>query len=233
MLIAGLAKNSCVDYPGKLACVVFCPGCNMDCFYCHNRDIIGPPEQAPQRLSTAEVMAFLEKRKNQLEAVVVSGGEPTLQKDLFPFLEQVKSMGYLVKLDSNGRSPQQIQEIYVRGLVDYFAIDYKAPLARYTEICGPGADGAAALKTIRLLKMARAPFEVRTTVIPQLAEADLLQMANELPPLPRYVLNPYRVPPHYKEADRELILAKPYTKEEIDAMAEKMREWQPNMVATQ
>jgi len=232
MLIAGIAKNSCVDYPGELACVLFCQGCDLDCFYCHNRAIIGPLGAGMARLDNKEVMAFLNKRAGLIDAVVISGGEPTLQKDLIPFMETVKSLGYKVKLDTNGRSPQVINAVLEKGICDYFAVDYKAPLARYEEFCGKGADGSKVLQVIRLLKMAGVAFEVRTTVVPQLDLNDLRKMADELPPLPRYVLNPYRIPPQYREADKDRILKKAYTKTEIAAFAEAIKDLQSNTVST-
>lgn len=224
MNIAGWVKSSFVDYPGLIACVLFVPGCNYDCFYCHNRQLLGG---AQQLLPPDDVLAFLRRRAAQLDAVVVTGGEPTLQPDLPAFLAQLKAMGYRVKLDTNGASPQVVAQTLKQGLCDLYAVDYKAPLSRYGEIAGGNADAAPVRQTIELLLAAGAAFEVRTTVIPQLTQADLLQMAAELPPVPRFTLNRYRKPENYRPCDEARVLQTPYTQAEIAAMAEAIRAVQP------
>lgn len=226
MKIAGLVKSSFVDYPGLLACVLFVPGCNFDCFYCHNRPLLG---SAPPSLPMDGVMAFLQKRVGQLDGVVVTGGEPTLQPDLLPFLHELKALGYRVKLDTNGSSPQVVKLTLEQNLCDYYAVDDKAPQSRYREIGGDGADANAVLATIGLLAQAKVDFEVRTTVIPQLTTEDLLQMARELPVVPRLVLNPYRKPDIWKPCDEARVSQTPYTRAEIAAMAEALRTLQPGV----
>jgi pyruvate formate lyase activating enzyme len=228
MKIAGMVKNSFVDYPGKVACVVFVPLCNYDCFYCHNRHLI---HDAPEVLREEDVLAFLQKRVGMLDGVVVTGGEPTLQKDLIPFLAKIKALGYAIKLDTNGSRPDVVQEVLATGLCDTFAVDYKAPFRRYPEICGAGADAGKVLDTIELLRNANVPFEVRTTVVPQLALADLLTMARELPPVPRYALNRYRKPETWLPADEERVNQTPYTQAELQELAAAVREVQPGTVS--
>ncbi|MCE5344150.1 MAG: anaerobic ribonucleoside-triphosphate reductase activating protein [Eubacteriales bacterium] len=227
MKIAGMVKNSFVDYPGRVACVVFVPLCNYDCFYCHNRPLI---QNAPETLREEEVLAFLQKRVGMLDGVVVTGGEPTLQKDLMPFLAKIKALGYPVKLDTNGSRPAIVHQVLDAGLCDYFAVDYKAPFRQYPEICGTGADAGKVLDTIGLLINAHADFEVRTTVIPQFSRDDLLTMARELPKVPRYVLNRYRKPENYLPADEGRINQTPYTQREIEELATVVREVQPGAV---
>lgn len=228
MRIAGLIKTSLVDYPGLVACVLFLPGCNYDCFYCHNPSLLkGEYQIIPQET----VMAFLRKRRGKLDAVVISGGEPTLQEDLIPFIAEIRLLGYQVKLDTNGAHPQVVQQLLDKNLCHYYAVDYKAPLSRYEEICGPGADGSKTLETIGLLLKQDIPFQVRTTVIPQLKQEDLLQMAKELPPLPLYVLNPYRRPTGFFPHHEEKVSLKPYTPEEIAALAQGISSVQPHVKA--
>ena len=226
MKIAGLVKSSFVDYPGLPASVLFVPGCNYDCFYCHNRQLLGV---SPPNLTLDEVMVFLKKRVTQLDGVVITGGEPTLQPDLIPFLHEVKALGYRVKLDTNGSSPEIVKQVLEQSLCDYYAVDYKAPQSRYHEICGSNANTGSVLATIGLLLQAKADFEVRTTVIPQLSQDDLMQMAEELPTVPRFVLNRYRKPDSYKPGDETRVLQTPYTKAEITAMAEAIRTIQPGV----
>jgi len=227
MIFAGIQKNSLVDYPGLVSCVLFTPGCNYDCFYCHNRALLSGPYEI---LNRDAIHRFLEKRAGLLDAVVVTGGEPTLQPDLIETLQDLHAMGYQVKLDTNGSNPTIVSKVLESGVCNYFAVDYKAPALRYEEICGPDAHAADVHKTIHLLLQSSVPFEIRTTVIPQLTEADMLQMAHELPPVPRWTLNRYRKPEKYKSCDEIRINAVPWTQEQIDCFADKMVQLQPNMV---
>jgi len=227
MIFAGMVKNSLIDYPGMISCVLFVPGCNYDCFYCHNRFLLSGEYD---KLDLEDVKDFLQKRLELIDAVVISGGEPTLQNNLIPYLEKIKNMGYKIKLDTNGSYPQVIEEILEKGLVDYFAVDYKAPKARYKEICGNKADVEKVLETINLLLAKGVDFEVRTTVIPQLEKEDLMQMAQELPTIPCYKLNPYRIPENYLPGDEERIGKKPYTSGQIAALAKEMCTYQPHML---
>lgn len=225
MLIAGITKSSFIDYPGLVSCVLFVPGCNFDCFYCHNRPLIDGDYDL---LDNESIMSFLKKRAGFLDAVVITGGEPTLQPDLISYMETINGLGYLLKLDTNGSLPDVIKRIINLGLCDYFAVDYKAPAARYEEICGGSADKV--LETINLLLDSGARFEVRTTVIPQLTELDILAMAKELPTLPIYVLNRYRKPDVYLFRDRKKVEKTPYSKLKIEEFKNIIRPFQPNVV---
>lgn len=227
MTVSGMVKSSFVDYPGLIACVLFVPGCNYNCFYCHNRHLIDGTHEI---MLPGYVEDFLRRRAGMLDGVVISGGEPTLQQDLVAFMESVKSLGYKVKLDTNGSSPTVIREILHAGLCDYIAVDYKVPSSRYREICGPNADAEKVLETIRLLYESSTPFEVRTTVIPQLNESDLIMMAQELPVLPRYVLNNYRQPQKYLPCHRDLVNRSPYLQTQLDTFANQVRPFQPNVM---
>jgi pyruvate formate lyase activating enzyme len=226
VIIAGMAKCSLVDYPGLPAAVLFVPGCNYNCFFCHNRTLIDGTHEVLEWDATRR---FLEKRAGLLDAVVVSGGEPTLQKDLLSHLEELRHLGYHIKVDSNGSSPDVITQLVGSGFCDYFAIDYKAPASRYQEFCGTHADAHTVLETINILMDASANFEVRTTVIPQFSEDDLMHIAGELPTLPRYVLNPYRVPDSYLPADEERIQAKPHSPAQIESFRTLVRNVQPHI----
>ncbi len=225
MVISGLARSTLVDFPDHIACVLFMPGCNFDCFYCHNRALV---DGSQGRMDLEEIWEFLNRRRGQLDGVVLTGGEPTLQKDLLPFIRKIKALGYKVKLDTNGSRPVIVAQIASEKLVDYVAVDYKAPVKRYKEICGENADAQAVLQTIHILELSGIPYEVRTTVIPQLTMVDLLLMANELPLVPRYVLNRYRLPQTFLEKDRERIEQRPYTQAQIEEMAKSLRAVQPN-----
>lgn len=229
MKISGIVKSSLIDYPGLVSCVLFTSGCNFNCFYCHNRRLISGQEE---ELDSGYIHEFLRKRAGLLDAVVISGGEPTLQPGLFDFISSAKAMGYRVKLDTNGSSPDTVKKLLDTGLCDYWAVDYKAPAKRYSEICGTGADPSDVLETVNLLLRHNADFEVRTTVIPQLEKGDLEIMAKELPVVPKYVLNPYRRPEAYLPSDSDRINEKPYTGNELQQMRDSVRALQPNTVYT-
>jgi pyruvate formate lyase activating enzyme len=227
MIFAGITKSSLLDYPGKIAIVLYTPGCNYNCYYCHNREII---QDIDESVSLEEIMELLKKRVGLIDAVVISGGEPTLHYDLIPFLKTVKEMGYLTKLDSNGSSPEIIKKCIEEKAVDYFAIDYKAPKSRYPEIARNNQTAIPVLETINLLSKTNQSFEVRTTVIPQLNLNDLIQMSQELPELPRYILNPYRQPITYLEEDKEKVEQTPYSEATISEFALNLKLYQPNIV---
>jgi pyruvate formate lyase activating enzyme len=226
MNISGIVKSSLIDYPGLVSCVLFVPGCNYNCFYCHNRSLIDGSHiiMTPQYVDD-----FLRKRAGLLDGVVISGGEPTQQNDLVSFILMLKLKGYKVKLDTNGSRPEVVEEILKLGLCDYFAVDYKAPAEHYPLICGAGADAAQVIKTIQLLSENPVPFEVRTTVIPQLGSEELIRMAKEIPKVPRYVLNRYKAPEKYQPHEEERIQKRPYTHEEIQSLADCVTVWQPNV----
>jgi pyruvate formate lyase activating enzyme len=226
MNISGIIKSSLIDYPGLISCVLFVPGCNYNCFYCHNRSLI---DGSHILLTPQYVTDFLQRRTGLLDGVVISGGEPTLQGDLIPFMQSVKGYGYKIKLDTNGSRPEVVEEILSMRLCDYFAVDYKAPAESYSNICGQGTDAGKVIQTVQLLSEGDIPYEVRTTVIPQLGSKELMMMAKELPAVPRYVLNRYRVPEKYLPNDEERIMKKPYSPEEIQSLADSVTAWQPNI----
>ena len=188
MLIAGFQKNSFVDYPGQIAAVVFTPYCNMNCVYCHNDHILGKDTVL---LDEDEVFGFLKKRAGTLGAVVISGGEPTLQKNLEPFILRVRALGYLVKLDSNGARPQILQALIDKGLLDYVAMDVKAPLQRYGEIARAPVDINAIQKSIALLENSAVPHEFRLTFAPQITEDDAVETARLVKGCKRFYLQQY------------------------------------------
>ena len=216
MNIAGLLKNGTIDFPHRLAAVVFTAGCNYDCSFCHNRELL----TATDFMDNEEVMAFLKKRAGLLDGIVLSGGEPTLQKDIAAFAGQLKELGYDVKLDTNGCNPAVVKTLLERNLLDYIAMDYKAPFARYPEICGGLADAAPVRETLDILFGSDVEWELRTTVIPQLTIRDLHTMAREVDTLPAYALQLYR--PVGVEKLRI------YSPRELEAFAKELSGSQPN-----
>ncbi len=190
MKIAGLEKCSFVDYPGKLSAVVFTPGCNMDCFYCHNAGLLGEPVRTG--LQPEAVLDFLASRQGLLDAVVVSGGEPTLQPDLPEFLAEVGEMDFAVKLDTNGTDPAMLRLIIARRLVDYVAMDVKAPAEKYGRITRTRVDQQAIEESILTLLAGQVDYEFRTTFAPPLRPADICQIASRVAGARRYALQQYR-----------------------------------------
>ena len=191
MRIAGLVKSSFVDYPGKIAAVVFTPGCNLRCFYCHNRALMDS-DCVTCGTTQEEVLAWLETRHGLLDAVVVSGGEPTLQPDLAEFMAKVHALGYFVKLDTNGTHPAVLASLISNGVLDYVAMDVKAPPEKYDAICGVHVDQGAIDESIALLMDGRIDYEFRTTVIPPLTRKDVLAIGNRVRGARTYVLQRYR-----------------------------------------
>lgn len=226
MDFCGLTKTSTLDYPGKIAAVLFAPLCNYDCFYCHNRALL---EKEAPRMEPKEIADFLEKRRGLIDAVVLTGGEATLQSDITDFAKMLRDKGFLVKLDTNGSNPGVVQKLIDLNLLDYAALDYKAPWDRYREICGEGADPQAVQKTLDLLFSSGLDFELRTTVIPQLSEKDLIQMAKSIPKAPHFMLQQYKEPAYYKPEDQFRIKQKPYGLLALMEMAEKIIAYQPGV----
>lgn len=228
MIVSGMVKSSLVDFPGLVSCILFTPGCNYNCFYCHNRELISG--KGAEILDQSEIDAFLKKRVGKLDGVVITGGEPTLQKDLIDYIKNIKALGYKVKLDTNGSDTEIIKRILDENIVDYFAIDYKAPAERYKEICGRNADARPVIETINMLLERGVSFEIRTTVVPQFSLEDLMCMAKELPIVPRYVLNRYRKPEKYEPQDKKRIEQRPYTQSEIENFVKALKDIQPNIM---
>ncbi len=188
MLIGGLQKFSLIDYPGKLCAIIFAQGCNFRCPYCHNPELV-LPEQFTPSLSEEEIFSFLDRRKKQLEAVEVTGGEPTLQPDLLSFLAKIKNKGFSVKLDTNGSFPEIIREAIQRGVVDYLAMDVKAPLERYQEVTRSKIDPQKVKETVEIIMKSCLDYEFRTTIVKsQLSPEDFLKIAQLIKGAKLYVL---------------------------------------------
>ena len=175
MKIQGLQKMTLLDYPGKVACTVFLGGCNFRCPFCHNGELL--EADAGQIMDAEAFLQFLSKRKGLLDAVCVSGGEPTLQQDLPELLKKIKAMGYLTKLDTNGSRPQVLKELVSRGLVDYVAMDIKNSPAGYAQTSGAAVKMENIEESIRFLLSGSVDYEFRTTVVAQLHDAaSILEM---------------------------------------------------------
>lgn len=170
MHISGYEKFTLLDYPGKMASVVFTPGCVFRCPFCHNPELIEPHDEESKKLflenREEEFFAFLERRKGKLDGVCVTGGEPTLQRDLQMFIDRIKDMGFLVKLDTNGLFPHIVEKILASGKVDYWAIDIKHTKEKYRLAVGKDINIDSVKKSVELVMAIAKEYEFRTTVVP-------------------------------------------------------------------
>lgn len=191
MRIGGLQPSSLIDFPGTVAAVIFTVGCNFRCPYCHNPDLV---LESPEREYTEEeILVFLLARKGLLPAVVITGGEPTMHEDLPRFIKKIKMLGYRVKLDTNGTNPAMVRSLVEDKLVDYIAMDIKAPRARYPEIVGAAVDFEAIRTSVEYLLTGAVEYEFRTTVVrSQLSPSDLEDIGKEIRGAKRYFLQQFQ-----------------------------------------
>jgi pyruvate formate lyase activating enzyme len=181
MRLGGFEPFTTSDFPGRLAAIVFSQGCNFRCPFCHNGTLLGP-RPAADLLQCRDFFAFLERRQGLLSGVVVSGGEPTLQEGLAGFCRRLKEMGFAVKLDTNGSHPQVISDLIEAQLLDYIAMDIKAPLGRYDLLAGRAGAGGQIKSAIALIAQSGLPHHFRTTHVRPLLSAEDLQAVQELVP---------------------------------------------------
>ena len=162
MKLGGLIKFTLIDFPGRPAAVVFTQGCNFRCRYCHNPELVYPHMfSAP--MPEEELFSFLKRRHGTLEGVVITGGEPTLHEDILDFTAKIKNMGFAVKWDTNGTRPDVLREAYARKLLDYVAMDLKAPLEKYAVITGVDFNPAILKESMKLITQSGIPYQFRTT----------------------------------------------------------------------
>lgn len=214
LLIGGLKKTSLLDYPDKISAIVFTQGCNFRCGYCHNPNLLKANQQ--EDIYSIDVFFdFLKKRVGKLDGVVITGGEPTLQKDLVSFIEHIKSLGFLVKLDTNGSNPQVLEELLQKKLIDYVAMDIKAPLDKYSEIVCTNIDVDKIKKSRDLLFNSSIGFEFRTTVMKsQLSYEDFEKIGELIKGAPKYFLQKFEAKTEI--LDENLANENTYSKEEFD-----------------
>lgn len=239
MIIKGLQKTTLLDYPGKVACTIFFFGCNFRCPFCHNKELI--LEKESQKIKTyteREILEFLEKRKGKLEAICLTGGEPTLNENLPEFIKRIKALGYLIKLDTNGVNPEMVENLIKDQLIDYVALDYKGPMEDYKKYINKSNKTNNLIRqvkrTIEILLKNKVSFELRTTVVPTLHnKEDLLEMVKDLKELlttsyllrVTWYLQQFR-PKNCLEPKFDKI--KPYDKQWFEEILKEIKNYLPN-----
>ncbi len=221
MNLKGWIRTSLIDFPDHIATVLFTAGCNFRCPMCHNADLVLRPEELPD-VPEDEVWAFLDRRAGLVDGVAITGGEPTLQPDLAPFLRRLRERGLAVKLDTNGYRPEVLEVLLREGLVDYVAMDIKGPPEKYPLLAGRnGLDLARVERSIDLLRTSTIRYEFRTTVVPGwLNEEDIEAIAEWISGARRYVLQQFRP---LNTLDPTLGSLSPYPMERLEEMARRAR----------
>jgi pyruvate formate lyase activating enzyme len=192
MNIGGLQKVSLIDYPGKISAIIFTQGCNFRCPYCHNPGLVDPKLYKPC-LSGKDILEFLAHRRGKLDAVTITGGEPTLQEDLIPLIQKIRKMGFAVKLDSNGSRPDVLDRLLKEKLLDFVALDIKAPRDKYRLIVRVPVDPDVISQSVRLVLRSKIPQEFRTTVVKSmLTPKDILAIAKEIDGATRYAIQRFQ-----------------------------------------
>jgi len=214
MVLGGIQKTSLIDYPQAVSCVVFTIGCNMACGYCHNPELSKPVQPIRTGFTEDDFFEFLESRKGKLQAVVITGGEPTIHDDLPQFVKKIKGMGFKVKLDTQGTRPEMVKELLEAKLLDYVAMDIKGPLERYQEVSMSLVDSETIKKSIDLI-MKRAPnYEFRTTTVKgQLGAKDFEKIGKMIEGAPFFALQKFVV--YGRTLDPSFMKKEAYTDNEM------------------
>jgi len=222
MQIRGWVKTSLIDFPGRIATVLFTSGCNFRCPYCQNSGLVLHPESLPE-INPADIFQLLRRRRGLVDGVVITGGEPTLQRDLEDFLRKLKELDLATKLDTNGYRPEVLRELLERGLLDYVAMDIKAPPAKYSLAAGVPIDLRRIEESIGLILSSGIEHEFRTTVVPGIvAPEDIEEMAKIIAGARKCVLQQFRpqgtLDPRFEEVA-------PYPAQTLQEMARTAGRW--------
>lgn len=226
MIIGGLEKMTLLDFPQKVAAIVFTQGCNFRCRFCYNPLLVWPAKEADERkyektharISEDEFFLFLESRRGKLDGVVISGGEPTLQADLPDFIKKIKAHGFAVKLDTNGTNPVMLKKLLAENLLDYVAMDLKAPLGKYAQVVEVPVDCENLIKSVKMIVSSGVPHEFRSTLVPGLIEFDdIRKMAMVIAGADAWYLQKFKSDTPL--VDRSLETGSPFSDQEMEKMA--------------
>jgi len=213
--IGGIQKTTLIDYPGRVAATVFLIGCNFRCPFCYSAELVLPEKikEHPQ-IPEKEIFGFLKERQGLLQGIVICGGEPTINPDLPEFIKNIKDLGYLVKLDTNGSNPGMLKQLANEGLIDYVAMDIKAPKEKYEEAVGVKIDISDIEESVKALKEGKVDYEFRTTVVPTVhTKEDVINIAKWIGPAKNYFLQNFRAE---KTIDPKFEKIKPYSEEFLE-----------------
>jgi pyruvate formate lyase activating enzyme len=221
MKIGGLQRVSLIDYPGLICAIVFLQGCNFKCSYCHNPELVDPQLFGP-RIKENDILEFLDTRRGKLDAVVITGGEPTIQDYLPSFITKIKEMQFAVKLDTNGSEPDVIKDLLDEKLLDYIAMDIKAPLEKYKNIVRTPVESDLIKESISIILKAKIPYEFRTTIVEsQLGENDILEIGKLISGARSYVLQKF-VP--VKTLDKKFLKEKSWPDEKLQEIKKQLED---------
>ncbi len=212
MKIGGLQKTTLIDYPGRIAATIFLCECNFRCPWCYSSELVLPEKIKKQpKISEKDFFKFLKERKGLLEGAVICGGEPAINKGLPEFIKKIRKLGYLVKLDTNGSSPEMLKKLIDDKLIDYVAMDIKGPKERYSQFAGIKVDVKKIQKSIDILKEGKVDYEFRSTIVPTLhIKEDVMAMAKWISGAKRYFLQNFR---SEKTINQKFEKIKPYPQE--------------------
>ena len=209
-----------IDYPDKVACIVFTQGCNFRCPYCHNPELV-KPEMFGESLNEEEFFDFLKERTGKLDAVSITGGEPTLQYDLIEFIKKIRDLGFLIKLDTNGTNPEMLKEIIDQKLVNYLAMDIKAPFSKYEEITRMPVNIEKIKQSVEMIKNSGLNYEFRTTLVKKLLSSeDIEQIGRDIAGAKQYFLQKFV---STKTVDEKVLNEETYSEEELENLIERLK----------
>jgi len=219
--IAGVQKTTLLDYPSKVAAIVFTQGCNFRCGYCHNPELL--EQNKNTKILLDSFISFLKTRQGKLDGVVITGGEPTLQPELYDFILKIKELNFCVKLDTNGTNPEIINKLLLNNLLDYIAMDIKAPLDKYRQITSVKVNLDNIKKSINLILNSKIDYEFRTTVVKsQLSFEDFEKIGQMINGAKTYILQKFI---YSKIYNRNLINEQTYSNEDFQTICKMLNKY--------
>lgn len=222
MLIGGMQTLTLVDFPGCLAATIFTAGCNFRCHFCHNPELVFGSDA--EHLSEKEVLDFLQKRKAFLDGICITGGEPTIHRDLDEFIKKIKKMNLKVKLDTNGTNYQMLKKLINEKLIDYVAMDIKAPWSKYEKVVNQRIDVGKIKKSAALLLSNVVRYEFRSTILPSLhPKKDIIEMAGQIRGADKYYLQQFK--PFDKMVNEEYKNSRPYKSAELKKIKDQIKKY--------
>jgi len=222
MLIGGMQTLTLVDFPGCLAATIFTAGCNFRCHFCHNPELVFGLDA--KHLSEKEVLDFLQKRKAFLDGICITGGEPTIHRDLDEFIKKIKKMNLKVKLDTNGTNYQMLKKLINEKLIDYVAMDIKAPWNKYEKVVNQRIDVGKIKKSVALLLSNVVSYEFRSTILPSLhPKKDIIEMAGQIRGADQYYLQQFK--PFDKMVNEEYKNSRPYKSAELKKIKDQIKKY--------